>query len=266
MLARWLAPLDVASFLRIHLHKLPLAGAGTAMDAIPLLDWETFDHVLQSPHPLDLVTVAGGQLVDAPAPRSLGDLRGLMARGVSVVVRASEQHDGALGHLAASFRELLSGEVHIQLYATPAGTNSYGWHYDFEDVFIAQTLGEKDYYFRENFLARETRLGEPLDFSMCSRETSPLFSSKLLAGDWLYIPARWWHLVKCVTDSLSISVGVMPIEALQQARRIPAGWQASKHGNDGKDGKDGNDGNDGNDGLMSSGSRTRAPTRRQNDP
>jgi hypothetical protein len=30
----------------------------------------------------------------------------------------------------------------------------------------------------------------------------------LIAGDWLYVPARWWHVAKCVEDSLSISLGV----------------------------------------------------------
>ncbi len=35
-------------------------------------------------------------------------------------------------------------------------------------------------------------------------------ASRLVAGDWLYIPRWWWHFVKCEEDSLSISVGVMP--------------------------------------------------------
>ena len=119
---------------------------------------------------------------------------------------------------------MLPGEVHVQVYATPAGTNSYGWHYDFEDVFIAQTAGVKDYYFRQNTVARDTRLGDQLDFTSVRRETSPIYQSRLIAGDWLYIPSTWWHLVKCVEDSLSISVGVMPPEALRDARRLPAGW------------------------------------------
>ncbi len=33
---------------------------------------------------------------------------------------------------------------------------------------------------------------------------------RLCAGDWLYLPGRWWHVAKCVEDSLSISVGVLP--------------------------------------------------------
>jgi ribosomal protein L16 Arg81 hydroxylase len=140
------------------------------------------------------------------------------------VVRAAERNDPGLARLAERFERVLPGEVHIQLYATPAGTNSYGWHYDFEDVFIAQTAGVKDYYFRQNTVARDARLGDQLDFTSVRRETSPIYQSRLIAGDWLYIPSTWWHLVKCVEDSLSISVGVMPPEALRDARRLPAGW------------------------------------------
>ncbi len=50
---------------------------------------------------------------------------------------------------------------------------TFGWHYDFEDVFIAQTLGTKDYYFRDNTVGRHTRLGERLDFSALRAERTP---------------------------------------------------------------------------------------------
>jgi 50S ribosomal protein L16 3-hydroxylase len=217
-----LSPAEIAGLVRAH-H--PHAAPGAAAAALPLLGWETFDRVLRSPQPLDLLVVAGGALVDAPAPGSLAALRALMRRGVSVVVRASERHDPGLAALAALFAEAIpGGEVHIQLYATPGGTNAYGWHYDFEDVFIAQTAGAKDYYFRDNTVARDTVLGDQLDFSCFRGERSPLYSARLLAGDWLYLPARWWHLVKGVEDALSISVGVMPAAAFRQARRIPPGW------------------------------------------
>lgn len=224
MLTEWIAPLDMATFLRSHLGRQPYAAAATARKAVSLLTWRTIDDVLRSPLPLDLVTVTGGQLVDAPPPRGLTDVQRLMAAGVSVVIRGSERHDAGLAALASAFSAVLPGEVHIQLYATPAGTNSYGWHYDFEDVFIVQTEGIKDYYFRDNTVARDTLLGDRLDFTTFRAEKSPLFSSQLLSGDWLYIPARWWHLVKCVQDSLSISIGVMPLDALRTAKRLPAGW------------------------------------------
>jgi 50S ribosomal protein L16 3-hydroxylase len=230
MFTEWLRPLSLEDFSARCLGRQPLAQPGTADAAIPLLDWRTLDRVLQSPVPLDMMTVARGLLVDTPPPRSLAEVRRLMDRGVSVVIRASERHDPALAELAAAVSAAVPGELHIQIYATPGGTNSYGWHYDFEHVFIAQTAGVKDYYFRDNTVARDTVLGDALDFTPVQRETAPLFTAQLHAGDMLYIPPRWWHLVRCREDSLSLSVGVMPPEAFQTARRIPAGWTGWKRG------------------------------------
>jgi hypothetical protein len=224
MLADWLAPESLSWFREAHFDRAPIARGGAAAKAVPLFGWDTLSRVLTSRPPLDLMTVSRGRLVDVPAPRTLAEVRALMRTGVSVVVRGSERHDAGLAELAAAFARDLPGEVHVQLYVTPAGTNSYGWHYDFEDVFIVQTAGAKDYYFRANTVARGTALGDPLDFTCITRETSPLYTARLVAGDWLYIPATWWHLVKCTDDALSISVGVMSPRALGSARRLPAGW------------------------------------------
>ena len=220
----WLAPLPADEFKAQYLGRQPYARPGTARSALSLLSWQTLDRLLQSPEPLDQMTVSRGVLVDAVAPRSLSDVRRLMDAGVSVVVRASERHDPALAELAAAVGTMVPGEVHIQVYATPAGTHSYGWHWDFEHVFIAQTAGVKDYYFRDNTLARDAVLGDHMDFNLVQRETAPMYAAQLHAGDVLYIPARWWHLVRCREDSLSLSIGIMPPEVLRSARRIPAGW------------------------------------------
>jgi 50S ribosomal protein L16 3-hydroxylase len=224
MLDEWVRPMQVADFVSTTVRgQRPCAWPGAAASAVELFGWSTLDHVLCD-DTADVLTVTGGQLVPGQAPRSLADVQVLMGRGVSVVVRGSERHDAGLARLAQSFAAV-PGEVHVQLYATPGGTHSYGWHYDFEEVFIAQTLGAKDYYFRENTVALASVLGDALDFTACRLERSPLLSARLLPGDWLYIPARWWHFVKCAETSLSISVGVMPPEAFRQARRIPVGWQ-----------------------------------------
>jgi hypothetical protein len=224
VLAEWLAPETPAWFVEHHLRKAPCARPAAAMEATALFSWQTLDRVLGSRLPLDVLTVAGGELIHVPRPRSRLDVGRLLETGVSVVIRAAEAHDPGLQKLADRFAGVLPGEVHVQLYVTPGGTNSFGWHYDFEDVFIAQAAGVKDYYFRANTVARHAVLGDTLDFTSVRQERSPLFSSRLVAGDWLYLPARWWHLVKCVEDSLSISVGVMSPDELARARRLPAGW------------------------------------------
>ena len=228
MLPEWLTPEDTGWFESKHLGKAPCARPAAAMDALPYCTWQVFADVLGSDRPVDVLTVAGGETVQVPRPRSRADVTRLMATGVSVVVRAAEQNDPGLARLAERFERVLPGEVHVQLYATPAGTNSYGWHYDFEDVFIAQTAGVKDYYFRANTVAPDAVLGDRLDFTSFANERSPLMSARLIAGDWLYLPSRWWHLVKCVEESLSISVGVMSPAELQRARHLPAGWTGKR--------------------------------------
>jgi hypothetical protein len=228
VLPEWLAPDDVSWFESHHFGKGPYARPAAALEALPILTWQTLGDVLGSDAAVDVLTVAGGQTVQVPRPRSLADARRLMEVGVSVVVRAAERGDTGLARLSERFERVLPGEVHVQLYATPAGTNSYGWHYDFEDVFIAQTAGVKDYYFRANTVALDAVLGDTLDFTSFTRERSPLMSARLIAGDWLYLPPRWWHLVKCIEQSLSISVGVMSPAELGRARRLPPGW-TGKH-------------------------------------
>jgi len=220
----WLSPMNVETFLRTHLQKVPLARPGAATIAVPLFQWSTFETLFQSTASIDLLTVDRGMLVDTPSPLSLRDVRQLLHEGVSVVVRGAERNVPALTRLTDGFSARLPGEVHAQLYATPAGTHSYGWHYDFEDVFIVQTAGVKDYYFRENTTALDARLGGPMNFEKVRQERSPLFCSRLQPGDWLYLPSRWWHFVTCVEESLSISVGVMPPEAAREAVRVPRGW------------------------------------------
>jgi 50S ribosomal protein L16 3-hydroxylase len=211
MLDEWLAPASVHDFVRGYFGRTPHARPGAAARVVPWFDWATLGRVLEQGPP-DMLIASRGQLVEVPLPRNLSDVRRLLAARLGLVIRKSERHDRQLAQLARAFGQHVPGDVHIQLYVTPAGTQTFGWHYDFEDVFIAQTAGMKDYHFRDNTVARGTPVGAQPDFSCVRRETSPLFGSQLIPGDWLYIPRRWWHLVHSVEDSLSISIGVLPPE------------------------------------------------------
>jgi len=125
-----------------------------------------------------------------------------------MVARKAEREDPALAELALSFAQDLGGEAHVQVFVTPGGTHGFGWHYDREDVFIAQTCGRKDYFFRQNTVITDV-LHEAMDFEPLRRESSPVGSATLIPGDWLYLPSGWCHMAKCVEDSLSISIGVL---------------------------------------------------------
>lgn len=210
MLSEWLHPTPVHDFARDHLGRAPMARPGSASGAVGAFTWEVLGRVLSHDPAPDLVVVRKGRALDLPPPRSLDEARALLARGVGFVVRRAECQDAGLAALAGAFARDLPGETHVQLFVTPAGTHGFGWHYDFEEVFIVQTAGAKDYYFRENTVDRSVPVGAQPDFDAYRRESSPMGTVRLIAGDWLYLPARWWHAAKCVEDSLSISLGVFP--------------------------------------------------------
>jgi 50S ribosomal protein L16 3-hydroxylase len=203
VLAEWLAAISVDDFRATAMCKTPVAQPATASAARAVLDWDVLDRVLRAQP--DVLVVARGSLLELPAPRSVVELRAYLAAGVGLCVRHTERHDPGLARVAASFDEL--GTAQVQLFVTPGGTYGFGWHYDDEEVFIAQTAGAKEYYFRANTVAADQPARAEC-FARYQDETSQLCAATLLAGDFLYLPGRWWHMAVCREDALSISVGV----------------------------------------------------------
>jgi 50S ribosomal protein L16 3-hydroxylase len=139
--------------------------------------------------------------------------------GYSVVLRRCEAHDEGLRFIASAFEQELEGDVSIQVYATPGNFHSFGWHYDVEDVFIAQTAGTKEYFLRENTVNPEPHIAAmPRDMHY-ERERTPTVGATLIPGDWLYVPRGWWHVAKAREDALSISIGVLSPAAGGRRRR-----------------------------------------------
>jgi ribosomal protein L16 Arg81 hydroxylase len=194
------------AFVERHLQRAPVAQPGSARSALAF-DWKQLEDVLVSVPALDGLVVAKGERLDWPLPRTLFELRAYFCHGVGLVLRQTEHCNHELARVHADLEREL-GPAHVQLFVTPGGTHGFGWHYDDEDVFIAQTAGVKDYYFRENTVTAER--AHPSQFRRFSEETSTLCTATLVAGDFLYIPARWWHMAVCREDALSISTGVYP--------------------------------------------------------
>ena len=206
MLREWLGSVPVDDFAAMHLGRAPHAAPGAAAGAIPFFQWADLDRILPGVPASEILVVARGHNLDLPVPRSLRDVRALMRLGVGVVIRRAQRSDARIAEVTSAFARDLPRAVHAQLFVTPGGTHGFGWHYDFEDVFIAQTAGMKDYYFRANTVCPDVEPGPA--FHRYPEERSPLHTARLVAGDWLYIPSGWWHMARCVEDSLSISVGV----------------------------------------------------------
>ena len=209
MLDQWLSRMSVSSFTRDYLRTQPYASPSSASRAMPIFSWDTLDQLLTRKPP-DVLVVARGKMLELPIPKNLSEALDLLTSGAGLVIRRAEKVDDGVAGLAASVTQHIPGDVHVQLIVTPAGTYGFGWHYDDEDVFIVQTEGSKDYFFRDNTVERERPSGTAPDFTRFGNEASPVGTARLLAGDWLYIPARWWHAAKCIEDSLSISLGIFP--------------------------------------------------------
>jgi len=210
VLGTWLAPTTVGEFTRTHLQRLPFARPGAAMGARRACSWGTVERLFQERPPPAFLAVRDAQLIDVAPPPSLAALRALMQDGVAFVIRRTERHDAGLRAIADAFARELPGEVHIQLFVTPAGSFSFGWHYDFEDVFVAQMEGSKRYYFRQNTVDLDTPRDATPDFDALRRERSALGGADLVPGDWIYLPTRWWHVARSLDDCVSMSVGVWP--------------------------------------------------------
>ena len=202
-LARWLGGVSLDSFRAEYLRTAPLAQPGTVDTA--LLDWDRLARVLAADPSPDVLVVARGERLAFPPPRELIELRAYFRMGIGLAMRRTERCLPEIRAIADDLAHL--GTSHVQMFVTPGGTHGFGWHYDDEDVFIAQTAGVKDYFFRPNTVAADLTADASV-FARFHDETSPLYTATLHAGDFLYIPARWWHMAKCHEDALSISVGV----------------------------------------------------------
>jgi 50S ribosomal protein L16 3-hydroxylase len=198
-------------FVREHFQRAPLARASTAGRLVRRLTWATVERLV--PHQPDTLVVRNGSLRQEDPPATFAEALALFREGHSIVLRRCERYDEGLAEVAAAFSKELDGEVVIQVYLTPAGFHSFTWHYDCEDVFIAQTGGTKEYLLRENTVNPAPKLSEMPRDMRYELETTPAMASTLVTGDALYIPRGWWHVARSMEDSLSISVGMLSPDA-----------------------------------------------------
>lgn len=197
-------------FLEENYRKVPFSTPDKFMPLTSTLDWNAFYGLVPSIPAHDVLVVRNGKLFCDLVPRTREEAKKLHQEGFSIVLRHTEKFSSSLALLAKEIEQELRGNAVIQLYSTPAGFHSFGWHYDAEEVFIIQTEGTKDYFLRENTVNPHPRLETmPKDMHF-EKEMSPVLVSTLIGGDFLYVPGGWWHVAKASQDSLSISIGVLP--------------------------------------------------------
>lgn len=201
-------------FLGLHYLKSPYAAAGEARAWVDLFHWALANEVLQCGHN-DAALAHNGQLL-SPLGQWLapGQARSGFDRGNTIFIRHSETIHPTLRRIAETFELFFQSPIDIQLYATPAGQEGFDWHYDPEDVFVFQSHGKKEFLLRPNTVIpnpREVHQPDPNDF--LREKHAHQLRCTLYAGDWLYIPAGYWHKARAIEDSFHISVGVLNREA-----------------------------------------------------
>ena len=209
VLKRLLGAIPESTFLEQHFLRLPFSLPGGAAEFTSLGSWETIEAILSQPE-ADVLVVRQGRRWEEGARRpSFDEARRLHGEGYTLLVRHAERHVPEIAALARSFQSRFLAAVDVHLYCTPAEEHGFGWHYDAEDVFILQTLGEKEYSLRKNTV-NPWPLEETLPADMrYEREVMPLMKCTLAAGDWLYIPNGYWHVARALKPSISLAVGVM---------------------------------------------------------
>lgn len=213
MLQRLLGETPVARFVEDCYSKFPYSCPGGAREFTDYVSWQTAAVALEQPQP-DIILCRQGHRWDEDPRPSLDTVRSLHADGYTLMIRNAERLDAKLAQVADDFHRAFLAPIDIQLYFTPGAEFGFGWHYDAEDVFILQLSGTKEYSLRKNTV-NPWPLKETLPPNMhYEREVMPMMKCKLDQGDWLYIPAGYWHRAESLTESISMAVGVMTTSAM----------------------------------------------------
>jgi 50S ribosomal protein L16 3-hydroxylase len=208
---RLLGKISFLEFEKEYFGKNPYSAALTGHDYRGILSWHLLCNILENHSDcwiakkgelLADMNIRGGRVTFADAIKSY-------KKGATILVRHSEMANSQLWNIGEDFQRFFKAPVDIQLYFTPAEAQGFDWHYDLEDVFIVQSVGMKEFRLRKNTVSEI-----PLDVSKMQNDFlnergGSEIRCLLNAGDFLYIPAGWWHCAHAVTDSAHLSVGVL---------------------------------------------------------
>ncbi len=209
------------SFLEKNFTKLPFSRPHGAQSLTHLLNWKVVEDIVKENKSV-LRIVQDGKVIKDYVELTFDEVRAHHGRGHTILVRFAEESSKALRALATDFQNSFHTKVDIQLYCTPDKHNAFGWHYDVEEVFIIQTVGSKSYTIRPNTIHPNPLVSSiPKDLGYEKEKTPVEIKVTLEPGDWLYIPSGWWHVARTQTESMHISIGLMPTSATDLAAYLP---------------------------------------------
>jgi ribosomal protein L16 Arg81 hydroxylase len=220
-LADLVAPLDAATWRQEYLGRRPVLLRGAAERFAPLLSWGTLDGLIRDLRPSGprfRLTRSNQTLPEAAYHRVVETLRGplrqleparLMAElrgGATLIWDSLDQHHAPLRPLKRMLERELQGQVWANLYASWGTTSGVAPHWDDHDVFVIQVLGRK--HWRLHAPTRPWPLPDELEQAPPPAALDRV--QVLEAGDVLYLPRGWWHLVTPLDEpSLHLTFGVL---------------------------------------------------------
>jgi 50S ribosomal protein L16 3-hydroxylase len=209
------------TFLSKNFTRMPFSMPDRAKPLESYLDWSVVQKVLESKKAILRVVKDGNVTIDSEQ-MGFEEAMNYYHQGNTLVLRYAEKGHSLLKSLADDFAASFRTEVDIQLYCTPEGHNAFGWHYDIEEVFVIQTKGSKEYTIRPNTVHPRPLLSSVPKNMEYEKETGEqVLKVMMQAGDWLYIPSGWWHVAKTQSESMHISVGLMPRSAIDVLEVLP---------------------------------------------
>lgn len=184
---------------RRELHLTSAFEAGEISDLFPL---DKFDEVLTSgslvsPH-LDIVR--GGKKLPVPftvSPSPAADI-GLVLRelrsGSTVRVAHIEHYLPSLSRFCRGLEQILHLPIRANLYMTPPFSQGFQPHYDLDDIFVVQVLGQKQWYWHSSYANQAEIPNADMAFDatrhVSSRPPTPILMRR---GDVLYLPRGFMH-------------------------------------------------------------------------
>jgi ribosomal protein L16 Arg81 hydroxylase len=210
-----IAPISVEEFISEYWQKKPCHIPGPRDKFRDLFSWEELNHLLEShhfAHPRFRMSKGGADVTPKEYMETLRftkgnrvDPEGLhrqFSQGATIIIQHADEFCPPLQHLATALETALGWHAEIEVIAGCGTSNGLGIHADGNDCLVFEIEGTKLWRFYE-----PTRVG-PLKSSKIfphrydalpaaqPNPDHPVLSVEVTAGDFVYIPRGWWHLVK----------------------------------------------------------------------
>lgn len=202
-------------------EKLHLSSVFSSEELSRIFPLEKFDEILtsgslMSPH-LDIVRngkkgPAPFRMSPSPATNVSHVLQAL-EDGCTLRVAHIENYIPSLSRLCRSLEDALYIPLRANLYMTPPFSQGFPPHYDLDDIFVIQVLGEKRWYLHPTYTEQVALPNESFPFDpMKHKPTGKANQIKLCTGDLLYLPRGFMHEARTDTG-VSIHITLAAIGA-----------------------------------------------------